>query len=252
MIRKQVGVRIKELRNERKISQEECAFVSGLNRAYFGSVERGERNISILNLNKICLGLNITLQEFLMEIFLMKKKINIDDFKEGIFALMTRRFGNLAEIMIQKIYNLDDSKKLEYDKIDKNGQRIEIKFSRVMKANENKISSKNVVKECLNTNFSNRKINYADILTQKFDCNIQQVKRKEFDVLYYGLFFADKIFIFKINSNEIEGLKGYSDKQHRNNLGEGQFHINNDTIDFHIEKYLDKEIDYKELYEILK
>ena len=50
----------------------------------------------------------------------MKKKINIDDFKEGIFALMTRRFGNLAEIMIQKIYNLDDSKKLEYDKIDKN------------------------------------------------------------------------------------------------------------------------------------
>ena len=36
-----------------------------------------------------------------------------------------------------------------------------------------------------------------------FDCNIQQVKRLEFDVLYYGLFFADRIAIFKMHSSEI-------------------------------------------------
>lgn len=35
-----------------------------------------------------------------------------------------------------------------------------------------------------------------------FDCNIQQVKRKEFDLLYYGLFFADKIEVYKMTSKE--------------------------------------------------
>ena len=58
-------------------------------------------------------------------------------------------------------------------------------------------------------------------------------KRKEFDILYYGLFFADVIEIFKINSNEIADCPGYSDKQHRGNKGEGQFHLNQDNLAYH-------------------
>ncbi len=41
-----------------------------------------------------------------------------------------------------------------------------------------------------------------------FNCNIQQVKRLEFDVLCYGLFFADRIAIFKMHSNEILSCSG--------------------------------------------
>ena len=37
----------------------------------------------------------------------------------------------------------------------------------------------------------------------EFDSNIQQVKPQEFDVLYYGLFFADRVVIFRIRSSEI-------------------------------------------------
>lgn len=64
MIQKQIGKRIKEIRLCKNLSQEECALNCELNRTYFGSVERGERNISIINLNKICNSFGISLKEF--------------------------------------------------------------------------------------------------------------------------------------------------------------------------------------------
>lgn len=179
--------------------------------------------------------------------------MNISEFRDGIFALRTRRFGTVAEIMIKKIYQLEDSHTLEYDKFDKdNDKRVEVKFSTVMKANDSKINEKNVIEQCLKANLANRAMKYTDINTYSFDCNIQQVKCVEFDILYYGLFFADKILIFKITSEEIKNCQGYSNKQHRNNEGEGQFHINNDTLKYHLENYFIKDLDYERLYNILK
>lgn len=78
---------------------------------------------------------------------------------------------------------------------------------------------------------------------------IQQVKTKEFDLQYYGLFFDDIIYIYRIKSNDIKKLPGYSDKQHRGNQGEGQFHINDKNISEH-NKYLDKKVTYDELYDM--
>jgi transcriptional regulator with XRE-family HTH domain len=53
----QIGNRIKELRIEADLSQEKLAFESELDRTYIGSVERGERNISVINLRKIAKAL---------------------------------------------------------------------------------------------------------------------------------------------------------------------------------------------------
>ena len=64
MIRKQVGLRIKEIRQSKKLTQEKCSFDTELDRTYWSSVERGLRNISINNLNKICIFFGITLKEF--------------------------------------------------------------------------------------------------------------------------------------------------------------------------------------------
>jgi hypothetical protein len=178
--------------------------------------------------------------------------MNINEFRDGIFALRTRRFGNVAEIMIKKIYQLEDSHTLEYDKFDLlQNKRIEVKFSTVMKENDEKISEANVIEQCFKANIANRAMQYEDRTKYKFDCNIQQIKCVEFDILYYGLFFADKILLFKITSDEVKNCYGYSNKQHRNNEGEGQFHINNDTFQYH-QRYLIKELDYSELYNILK
>ena len=55
----QIGDRIRDLRIEADLSQEKLAFACDLDRTYIGSVERGERNISALNLKKIAKALKV-------------------------------------------------------------------------------------------------------------------------------------------------------------------------------------------------
>lgn len=59
-----VGKRVKELRNKLGISQEELADLAELDRTYITSVECGRRNISIVNIEKLAIALNISLHEF--------------------------------------------------------------------------------------------------------------------------------------------------------------------------------------------
>lgn len=54
-----IGNRIRELRIEANLSQEKLAFACNLDRTYIGSVERGERNISAINLRRIASALTI-------------------------------------------------------------------------------------------------------------------------------------------------------------------------------------------------
>ena len=63
MIKRKIGVRIRELRTATGLSQEKFALKIGMDRTYLASVELGNRNISIVNLEKIANGFNITLSE---------------------------------------------------------------------------------------------------------------------------------------------------------------------------------------------
>ena len=64
MIKENVGKRIKELRQIQGLSQEEFAFRCDLDRTYITSLERGKRNISLENLEKIAKAFNMSLSEF--------------------------------------------------------------------------------------------------------------------------------------------------------------------------------------------
>lgn len=63
MITKDLGKRIRELRQQTGLSQEKFALKIGMDRTHFASVETGKRNIAILNIKKIADGLSITLSE---------------------------------------------------------------------------------------------------------------------------------------------------------------------------------------------
>lgn len=57
------GKTIREYRLKENLSQEKLAELSGLHRTYISEVERGERNVSLENIHKICLALKIKLYD---------------------------------------------------------------------------------------------------------------------------------------------------------------------------------------------
>jgi ribosome-binding protein aMBF1 (putative translation factor) len=62
-IRTRFGARIRQLRNDRGWSQEELADKAGLHRTYIGSVERGEQNLSLVNIERLAVTLGVSLAE---------------------------------------------------------------------------------------------------------------------------------------------------------------------------------------------
>jgi transcriptional regulator with XRE-family HTH domain len=63
-IRTKIGNRIKELRQSLNLTQEKLAFKAEVDKTYLNEVERGKRNISIVNLEKIILALEIPMENF--------------------------------------------------------------------------------------------------------------------------------------------------------------------------------------------
>jgi len=64
-LKRQFGRRVRSLRERIGISQQELALRVELDRTYIGSVERGERNVSLVNIHKLAVGLNVRADELL-------------------------------------------------------------------------------------------------------------------------------------------------------------------------------------------
>jgi len=62
-VSKKLGKKINRLRIEKQLTQEELALEAGLNRAYIGYIERGERNPSTETASKIAKVLKVSLDE---------------------------------------------------------------------------------------------------------------------------------------------------------------------------------------------
>ena len=57
------GMRVRQLRQRRRLSQEDLGFEAGLDRTYISGIERGVRNVSLKNIAAIATALQVTLAE---------------------------------------------------------------------------------------------------------------------------------------------------------------------------------------------
>lgn len=64
-INKKFGKHLRKIRTQNGLSQEELAHYSDLHRTYIGQIERGEKNITLKNLDKIAKSLSLTVSELL-------------------------------------------------------------------------------------------------------------------------------------------------------------------------------------------
>lgn len=57
------GKRVQALRKSIGISQEELSFRCGIHRAYMGTIERGEKSVTLDTVEKVAKGLGVTIKE---------------------------------------------------------------------------------------------------------------------------------------------------------------------------------------------
>ena len=62
-IRQTFGRQIKKLRVERNLSQEALAYECGVDRTYLPGIEKGERNVSLLVIEKLAKGLKVEVKQ---------------------------------------------------------------------------------------------------------------------------------------------------------------------------------------------
>lgn len=64
---KQFGENLRRLRKLKGVSQEQLAFEAELDRSFVGQVERGERNLSLLNIHRLAEALGVPIENLFSE-----------------------------------------------------------------------------------------------------------------------------------------------------------------------------------------
>lgn len=63
----QFGNKVKEIRKQKGLSQEQLSFKANLHRTYIGMIERAEKNITLINIQKIADALEVEIVELLKQ-----------------------------------------------------------------------------------------------------------------------------------------------------------------------------------------
>lgn len=59
------GQKVKELRIQKQLSQEQLAHLANVHRTYIGMIERAEKNITLINIEKIAKALEVEIKDLL-------------------------------------------------------------------------------------------------------------------------------------------------------------------------------------------
>jgi transcriptional regulator with XRE-family HTH domain len=106
-----IGERIRRVRKEMNLSQEQLAERSGLHTNYVGQVERGEKNLTLETLEKVVGGLDISLEELFRYIRPMKQKDAISQ----IVDLLIERPSTDQEMALSVLKSVLDWEEKKHD-----------------------------------------------------------------------------------------------------------------------------------------
>ncbi len=101
-ILKLFGNRVRDIRKTQGLSQEELAERAHLHNTYIGGVERGERNLSLKNIEKIARALKISTEIF----FEQKNKFVVSEKSEGDFYASNNNLGPLEKELLKYFHSL--------------------------------------------------------------------------------------------------------------------------------------------------
>ncbi|TCM99448.1 MerR family transcriptional regulator [Paenibacillus sp. BK033] len=110
-ILKLLGSRIRELRKNLGLSQEQLAERAGFHYTYIGSVERAEKNISTLNLSKIATALEVGVYDLFLYDKITHKTANKGSDLNDIFNLLSELEINDVRKIRNIIYEMYGKKK---------------------------------------------------------------------------------------------------------------------------------------------
>ena len=179
----------------------------------------------------------------------------VTKFRNGMFLAPSRTYGETyMEPIIRNICKLVESDTSENDAENGNGEFEEIKCTKVLRI---KPKGKSLVERIIlesENNVLSRLISFDDCHTEKYDGNIQNVKRDPFSILKYVTLFEDCIKIFEIRKEDISKIPNWSGKHGRyDEPGKsGQFAIKKSNIEWHLKNNLVDTLTWEEVYQVAK
>lgn len=187
-----------------------------------------------------------------------KAQLSPNNFRDGIFFAPSRTYGEqYIEPIIRHKYKLSPSNSGNFDAKGSHGVRYEIKSSKVLTRNPHSHSFNSLydaVVSHVEASMPKRACTKKEFLDGRTDAvpNIQNVKRSDFDKMYYCLLFSDCLVIFLIDRDDVETIPGWSGKHGRyDKLGEnGQFGITADKLKWHLKKTLVEICSWEEIAKI--
>lgn len=104
-ILKLIGQRVRDLRKQRGLSQEQLGELSGFHFSYIGGLERGQKNVSLLNLDKIADALEVPLHE----VFIYERQMKrIKSDKDSILSDLMEKLVMMKTNDLRKLQRLID------------------------------------------------------------------------------------------------------------------------------------------------
>lgn len=180
--------------------------------------------------------------------------------RDGLLLASSRTYAEqYVEPFIRAKFGLQESGAGDYDAVDDEGLRYEIKACKVLRRSGNGKGTKSLLDRILFENSSlvlTRSVPFDSHLTEDYLANVQNVKRDHFDVLIFALLFQDKVLVFSLKTNEIgtDKVPSWSDKHGRYDAPgkSGQFPITKSNIRWHLDHNLIATLDYKEVAQLIQ